>query len=141
MKRILVAIDGSREAGRALKVAIELSRALGARLTLAHAAPRPAAWAEDDLGNDRACFESAYARYARDLLLEAKEGAGGQGVEAELLLVWGPPAEAVADAAKAQDADLVVAGSRGRGAVSRALLGSVSNRLMHICSRPVLVVR
>jgi nucleotide-binding universal stress UspA family protein len=36
--------------------------------------------------------------------------------------------------------DLVVAGSRGQGAVARALLGSVSDRLVHLCPKPILVV-
>ena len=37
--------------------------------------------------------------------------------------------------------DLVVVGSKGRGAVSRVLIGSVTDRLVHICKRPILVVR
>ncbi len=39
------------------------------------------------------------------------------------------------------DADLVVVGSKGRGAVSRMLVGSVTDRLVHISKKPVLVVR
>jgi nucleotide-binding universal stress UspA family protein len=52
----------------------------------------------------------------------------------------GGPAETLADRADRMDADLVVVGSRGLGAVKRAFLGSTSNRLVHICKRPVLVV-
>lgn len=141
MKRILVAIDGSDEAGRALRMAAELARAFGARLTLAHAAPRPAPWATDQATAERVGFERAYAQHARRVLAEARDDAEALGVEADTVLAWGPPAEAVADAAKAQGADLVVAGSRGLGAASRVLLGGVSNRLVHISPVPVLLVR
>ncbi len=51
-----------------------------------------------------------------------------------------PIAEALAHAASAARADLVVVGTRGRGAVGRALLGSVARRLVHVCRRPLVVV-
>ena len=50
-------------------------------------------------------------------------------------------ADALADALlAAPDVDLVVAGSRGQGAVARAPLGSVSDRLAHLCPKPILIV-
>jgi nucleotide-binding universal stress UspA family protein len=45
----------------------------------------------------------------------------------------------LARAAEEWDAQLVVVGSRGQGLVRRVMLGSVSDRLVHICTRPVLV--
>ncbi len=45
------------------------------------------------------------------------------------------------DVARAADADLIVAGSRGLGEMAGLLLGSVTNRLIHLADRPVLVVR
>jgi nucleotide-binding universal stress UspA family protein len=61
-------------------------------------------------------------------------------VQAETSVLSGSPAETLAEAAAAPDVDLVVLGSRGRGAVARVLLGSVSDRLIHISPKPVLVV-
>ncbi len=43
-------------------------------------------------------------------------------------------------AAMSSNVDLVVVGSRGRGAAARVLLGSTSDRLVHICEKPVLIV-
>jgi nucleotide-binding universal stress UspA family protein len=61
-------------------------------------------------------------------------------VEIDTKVLSGPPAETISEAAAAPDVDLVVAGSRGQGAVARALLGSVTDRLVHVCPKPILVV-
>ena len=55
-------------------------------------------------------------------------------------MLYGAPAEAIAEEGAASDVGLVVMGSRGHGAVARMFLGSVSDRLVHISSKPVLVV-
>jgi nucleotide-binding universal stress UspA family protein len=53
----------------------------------------------------------------------------------------GPVAERLAEVAEQDGYDLVVVGSRGRNAVARMFLGSVADRLVHICKKPVLVAR
>ena len=52
----------------------------------------------------------------------------------------GGAAHAIADAAKDSGADLIVVGTRGQGPITGLLLGSVTNRLLHISSCPVLAV-
>jgi nucleotide-binding universal stress UspA family protein len=59
--------------------------------------------------------------------------------EYETELIGGPPAQALADIARARDADEIIVGARGLGRV-RSLLGSVSHELLHIADRPVLVI-
>ena len=53
----------------------------------------------------------------------------------------GGPGTVLCEHAKALKADVVVVGSRGRGAIRRALLGSVSTYVVHNAPCPVLVVR
>ena len=60
-------------------------------------------------------------------------------VEIEPRLVEGDAAEVLVAAAK--DADLVVVGSRGRGGLASALLGSVSSHVIHHAACPVVVVK
>jgi nucleotide-binding universal stress UspA family protein len=57
-------------------------------------------------------------------------------------LVWqGEPGPAILEAADAEDVDLIVVGSHGRGAVGRLLVGSVSEHVIRHAERPVMVVR
>ena len=56
-------------------------------------------------------------------------------------LLRGDPADEIVAYADTVDADLIVVGSRGHGAVASALLGSVSRGILREARRPVLVVR
>ena len=60
-------------------------------------------------------------------------------IELTTLVLSGRPAPALVELSK--EATLVVVGSRGRGVALRALLGSTSDRLAHITSKPILIVR
>jgi nucleotide-binding universal stress UspA family protein len=59
----------------------------------------------------------------------------------ETYVVRGEPGAELCERAKALSADVVVVGSRGRGAIRRALLGSVSTYVVHNATCPMLVVR
>lgn len=57
-------------------------------------------------------------------------------------LIWeGDPAESIVEVAQAEGADVIVVGSHGRGAIGRALIGSVSDQVVRRAPCPVLVVR
>jgi nucleotide-binding universal stress UspA family protein len=63
------------------------------------------------------------------------------GVEADWEILQGEPATEIVRLASERDADLIVLGSRGLGAVAGAFLGSVSREVLHEADRPVLVAR
>ena len=140
MKRILVAVDGSEHAQRALTTAVELATPLGATLILAYVVPPAAMLGEPTMVNVIE-LEKQHEQYARGLLdgLRMKYSSRALALEAEVL--HGSPAEALADAATALHAEMVVVGTRGRNILARALLGSVAHQLVQICPKPVLVVR
>lgn len=141
MRRIIAAVDGSDNARRALRVAEEIARGTGAKLTVAHVAPPPPAWTGSEEAVDWSEFTRAYDRYAEGLLADAEKGLDRSKLAVDTAVLRGHPAEALAEAATQPDVDLVVVGSRGLGTLARVLLGSVSDRLVHICPKPVLVVR
>src|SRR5262249_46469761 len=138
MKKILVAMDGSKESFRAAQLGAELAGGVGARLVLAHVIRPAAELAGEHYSPDIQSWDRAQEQEAIEFLGKAEQFAG---MRAERLILRGAPAEEIARFAEAPDIELVLVGSRGRGAVARLLLGSVSDRLVHICSKPVLVAR
>jgi nucleotide-binding universal stress UspA family protein len=138
MRRILVGIDGSEPSAKAARLAAEIAIRFGAELTLAYVVPRMVL-PPDAYGLTLADVEQGNREHAEALLADAMAKLGDMGARIDTLVLYGSPAESLADAAQARGADLVVVGSRGRGAVARMLLGSVTDRLVHISSKPVLV--
>ena len=140
MKRIMVGVDGSEASHRAARLGAEIALRFGARLTLAYVVPR-LLLPPDAYGLTEAQVEEEHATFAQKLLATARAKLGDSGVEIDSMSLFGAPAESLAESAAQLDVDMVVVGSRGRGAVTRALLGSVADRLVHSCTRPVLVCR
>lgn len=135
---ILVAVDGSDHSLRALQHAAKLARALNSRLFLVHAYPSTT----DIVGYSD--FTSLVARRkekGQEVLNTMRAGLEDPDLALEEVLLEGPEAEAVLNAAEAHEADLIVIGSRGLGAVKRWLLGSFSQKVSHLAHCPVLLVR
>jgi nucleotide-binding universal stress UspA family protein len=139
MKTILVGVDGSSEADKAASQATALCKQTGARILFAFAHPPPRA--DEPLLPEFSESDRARRQHGRTLLERAQRAAASEGVDAEVVSAEGPPAEVLAEIAAAAGVDLVVVGHRGRGAVTRVLLGSTADRLVQISPRPVLVVR
>jgi nucleotide-binding universal stress UspA family protein len=74
-------------------------------------------------------------------LSEAAEAAQGAGVSYALERISGDTVAEILAVADAKKADLIVVGSRGRGPVTSAVLGSVSKGVLKEAQRPVLIVR
>ncbi|HLL52891.1 MAG TPA: universal stress protein [Myxococcaceae bacterium] len=138
MKRIIAAIDGSHASQDALRSAVQFALAFGAHLTIVNVIPTFKEEAELESFGD---FDHALEERAAKLVTDAAAMVDLPPERVDTRVLRGTPAEAVADAAQASDVDLVVVGNRGRNPVTRVLLGSVSDRLVHVCTKPVMVVR
>jgi nucleotide-binding universal stress UspA family protein len=141
MRRILVAVDETHASREAARTAVEYAERLGARLTFLHVLP-PRVSDDRGLGEapEFAAFENACAREAQRMVEEACRLTGSRRPEADTRVCYGEPVEALCRAAEARDVDLVITGTRERGALARALLGSVAAQLVSRCCKPVLVV-
>jgi nucleotide-binding universal stress UspA family protein len=140
MKRILVAIDGSDPSLKAARLAADIAVRFGAQLTLVHVVPK-LLLPPDVYGLTLAEVEKEHRAYAEKLLQKAVSFLAEPGVDTSSTILYGSPAESIAEEAAANDVGMVVVGSRGHGAVARVFLGSVSDRIVHISPKPVLVVR
>jgi len=140
IKTIIVAVDGSPPSERAVDLASKIAGPTGARLLLVHVA-EPIRLPRERYAEFVAQIEAEQQREEQPILGEAQKRAEAYGVRAETRSISGPIAESIADLAAEEQADLVVVGSRGQGAVARVFLGSVSDRLVHICKVSVLVAR
>jgi universal stress protein A len=140
MKRILIATNGSPGAREAVEYGLALARAHEAGVHLIQVVP-PTDWTRLDRGATvRPLPDEMRVRRAVGLD-DAAELAAAYGVPVSFDLVAGIPSEEIVRRADTVDADLIVVGSRGRGPVASALLGSVSRAVLNTADRPVLVVR
>ena len=140
MNRILIATDGSPSAQEAVDFGIELAADQGATATFVHAVPELDIVPMSGFGLTGA-VQHKLAERDTELVDEARERAHEAGVTAYTALLRGDPVDEIVAYADAVDADLIVVGSRGHGAVASALLGSVSRGILREARRPVLVVR
>lgn len=118
---IMCAVDGSEAAGRVLDTARWLAGALGMNLVAVYAAQSGDQDADQVVASVRARMSETE-------------------VAPELRVVEGAPAEAIIETADHEGAELLVIGSRGRGALRSAVLGSVSRELASRAPCPVVIV-
>lgn len=140
MDRLLVAVDGSPHSLKGVEHAVQLAKALELHVELANVLP-PILLAPSVYAETIAKLEQGNRQAAQELLDASQRLVTDAGVPADTIMLTGAPAEALSDRAQAINAWAVVIGAKGHGAVSRVLLGSITDRLVHICTRPVLIVR
>jgi len=141
VRRILVGVDGSMQSRLALEYAADLARATGARLMLACVVFAPDPLGDPELVTRTLLWEEEEHERGEDLLREVAAAVARRGVASETVVVRGPVAATLAGLARSCDVDLVVVGHRERSALARMLIGSVADRLVETCPKPVLVVR
>ncbi len=137
-RHVLVGFDGSPEARLALAHAVALAQSMRARMSLVAVVPPPPLMAWQAPGGTRGMHESEQAEL--DAALRAAADRIPDDLSITTRLLDGDPAREILRAARDGDHDVIVLGSRGRGRVSAALLGSVSNRVMHDAEVPVIVI-
>jgi nucleotide-binding universal stress UspA family protein len=135
---ILAAVDGSPLAAAALMLAGGVAQRHGARLTVLTAVPGPRT-AILPLGMAVDSAVDAAAEATR--ILDEATARVPAGMTVSTRTEWAPPAHAIAREVERSGHDLVVLGSRGRGALRSTLLGSVARSVVGSSAVPVLVVK
>src|SRR5271156_5333329 len=143
-KSIVVGTDGSDTATQAVREAVDLAKAVGAKVELVSAyepvsnqrlrserrdAPEDVAWSI----NPKEDVEATLA--------DAAEVANAAGVPVETFARRGDPADAILDVAEESEADLIIVGNKGMTGAKRFLLGSVPNKVSHHAPCSVMIIR
>jgi nucleotide-binding universal stress UspA family protein len=141
MKNILIATDGSPSANEAVAVGVELAGEHDAAVTFLHVLP-----ADEYIIAGRGASALPRPHHlemdeSETALKDAAEAAESAGVSYSLERISGGVVDEIIAVADAKKADLIVVGSRGRGPVASAVLGSVSKGVLNHAKCPVLVVR
>lgn len=162
---ILVPLDGSPASAIALPIARGIAASSGAQVLLLRAVSEPSAEAElleservldavtgagiraaEDMPDKP--LEDPYQeevdrrrRGARASLNAAAAGLHEAGIDTDAIVAFGDAGTAILDLTAARAVDLIVMATRGRSGLTRFLLGSVAERIVHYGSRPVLLVR
>lgn len=134
-KMVVLALDGSENSQRAVPFAVELAKHDGAKLVIAHIEERTLGKGGGDVHVDEDQIQADIKKLAEELQ--------GQGIETSVEMkdvMAGTPAHAIGEIAAGAGADLIVVGTRGHSSVAGLLLGSVTQRLLHVAACPVLAV-
>jgi nucleotide-binding universal stress UspA family protein len=130
VSKILIAIDGSKSADKALQHAATLAKATDAtKISLVYVAEsglfKLNPEAAKQIGKH---ILARAARKVKDMKVDQKTGSGD-------------PARVITDVAEKEDYDVIVMGNKGRGGVKRFLLGSVSDHVLHYSNHAVFIVK
>ncbi|MDQ6605295.1 MAG: universal stress protein, partial [Actinomycetota bacterium] len=139
-RNILVAVNGSRHGDRALSEAIELATANNGRLTILTAVPKVPGWTTTPMTVATAQVVAADLERDSVELLERAVALVPATVPVLKILSHEPVRHALRRRLRCGEHDLLVMGSRGRGAVSASLLGSVSHYALNHSPVAVLIV-
>lgn len=140
LRRILVPLDGSALARRALPVAADLARTAQAELIVMAVMPAPLGGVEGAI--TPIIFTPQDQTLLRDRLMGEALAAGGgiEDLKISTRIAQGYVAEEVSDEAQRSAVDLIVISTHGYGGWRRLALGSVTDKVLHVTKTPVLVV-
>lgn len=164
-RKLLLPLDGSDFGRMAFRTVGRLFDPATTHVTIAHVAPVPegvtgplpppsviAGWSEsaalpwrDQEGAQHPIYQSQAWVSTREEVIDAMEDdvrrLAEAGYRVSLAVRFGDPAQELADLVEEEDVDAVVMATHGRSGLSRALLGSVAERLLRMVVVPVIMVR
>lgn len=134
---VLIATDGSDEAGGGVEYGLELAEAMDATVHVLYVAETKATYiltvgiTDDEL--------DSYREYGREVVSEVVQRAAERSLDGEGIVRTGRPSEEIVAYAEENDVDLIVMGKQGHGSVDRHL-GSTPEKVVRMADVPVTVV-
>jgi nucleotide-binding universal stress UspA family protein len=135
--KILLAVDHSEAAGRAINAARELASLSDGEVWVLHLR-------ESEVMSRAGYVAIESSAEAQSIVEHAAQELHDSGVKAHYEVrhtIYGHAGREIVDAARAHDVGVIVMGSRGRSDLAGLMLGSTAHKVIHLSDRPVLVVR
>jgi nucleotide-binding universal stress UspA family protein len=142
MLKILIAVDGSEHANRAIEAVGKMARSsLDLEAILICVSPEPIFYGDYTVATIQK-IEEEQKQQQNDVLAKAMELAKTQGLKlGEPARAYGVIANEIVRIANDRQVDQIAMGTRGMGAIGNMILGSVAQRVIHQSSVPVLLTK
>ncbi|HZK43424.1 MAG TPA: universal stress protein [Syntrophomonadaceae bacterium] len=141
MEKILVAVDGSKNAARALMKAKQIGTAFNSEITILYVMEdimsHPYVYTVDEVNS----LENIFEKQSVKVLDAALEGFKDYNNKVNTLTKSGSPGLKIIEVAEEGAYTLIIMGSRGLGVISGAIMGSVSNKVVNKAKVSVLIVK
>jgi len=139
MMKILIPVDGSAGAEKAVRFAISIAEGKEKEITLLNVQP------SYNLPNIKIFFNQEQIKAfqqegAQEVFARSLEITDSLSTQVSTLLRIGDPGKEICAEAKASGTDLIVMGYRGLGGIKRTIMGSVATHVLHETPCPVLIV-
>lgn len=137
LENIICTTDFSDFANNAIPFAVMLAAEFGTKLYISHVIDIPAAAMYGEALIDPHEIQNRIDKYAHD---QISVMVGDEDLECEPLITIGHPAEEIARLTAEKNVSLVISAAHGRSGLERLILGSVTERMMHTLTCPLLVI-
>jgi nucleotide-binding universal stress UspA family protein len=142
MHKLLVPVDNSDNAMRALEYAIRLAQEHGhMELVIVYAHQPPIIYGEISLYLSEREAEELQRKHSEDILSPALEKAKEAGVTFTSQILIGDIAKTIVSSAETLGCDGIVMGTRGMSAIGNLVMGSVATKVVHLTKLPVTLVK
>jgi len=144
MKKILVPIDGSDYSMKAIEKAKEIAKPFGAEVELLHVLHTTGHFVTTSSSSESVLseIERQLKIHSEESLEEAKAAFKDTGISVTATTLDGYPPDVIVDYAQEHGFDLIIMGSNGlNSSFKRVFLGSVTNRVAHNATTPLLIVK
>ena len=141
MKKILVAVDGSKNSDKAVIEAKKIGTCMNSEINVIYVMEDIMVHPYIHMEEYKGVLDEAFKEQGTEVLDRAKKELENYDGKVEYLLKNGNPASKILKVAEEGEYDLIVIGSRGLNAVSRVMIGSVSNKVVNRADISVLIVK
>ena len=140
-QRILVGLDSSNQASEITKLVAHLAKAFNSNVIVCNVVNVVTSVEGNEVDGSPVTRDERKSHDAIEEMIHKECGDDAAAGQVEIKILHGDPAERIVEYAEFSNSDLIVVGSRGQGALKRALLGSVSSAVVAKTKKSVLIMK